>query len=324
MVTLQQIEAARTRIGKRLHLTPLMSASLLGRPAGVQLYLKCESLQKTGSFKPRGVLNRLAMLSDDERAHGVIAVSAGNHAQALAWASSTAGVHATVVMPSTASRTKVRASRDYGADVVLHGTSSIEAFQRAHELAAEKGYVFVHPFEDELVVAGAGTVGLEILEQLSDIDAVVVPIGCGGLIAGIATAIRSAAPHVRIFGVEPTGAASMRTSLDEGAPARLDRVQTIADGLAPPMAGTLAYEVVKRCVDDVILVDDDEIAEAMRRIVAFTRLVAEGGGAAATAAVLSQRLPLKPGTRVVAILSGGNVDADKLADVLRTPIADSR
>ena len=316
MVTLDDIKAARSRIANRLHVTPLMSASLLGRPAGVSLFLKCESLQKTGSFKPRGVLNKLAHLSDAERDRGVIAVSAGNHAQALAWASAAAGVRATVVMPETASRTKVQASRDYGATVVLHGATSAEAFERAHQLEREQGLVFVHPFEDELVVAGAGTVGLEILDQLSDIDAVVVPVGGGGLIAGIATAIRLAAPQVRIFGVEPTGAASMRKSLDEGRPARLDRVQTIADGLAPPMAGALAYDVVRRYVDDLILVDDDEIAEAMRRIVAFTRLVAEGGGAAATAAVLSQRLPLKAGTRVVAILSGGNVDADKLARIL--------
>jgi len=316
MLSLEQIQHARARIGNRLHLTPMMSASLLGRPAGVSLHLKCESLQKTGSFKPRGVLNRLAMLSDAERARGVVAVSAGNHAQALAWGATAAGVHATVVMPATASRTKVQASRDYGADVVLHGSSSIEAFQRANELAAQHGYLFVHPFEDELVIAGAGTVGLEILEQLSDIDTVVVPAGGGGLIAGVATAIRALAPRVRIFGVEPTGAASMRKSLDEGKASRLDRVETIADGLAPPMAGALPYEIVKACVDDVILVSDDEIKDAMRRIVAYTRLVAEGAGAAATAAVLSQRLPLRHGTRVVAILSGGNVDADKLAAIL--------
>jgi len=186
-----------------------MSATLLGQPAGVSLYLKCESLQKTGSFKVRGALNKLSQLDANERARGVVAVSAGNHAQALAWGAAAAGVTCTVVMPETASRTKVEASKGYGAHVVLAGDTG-KAFDKAHALAEEHGYVFVHPFEDEQVVAGAGTVGLEILEDLADVDAVVVPIGGGGLIAGVATAIKARASKARVFGVEPTGAASMR------------------------------------------------------------------------------------------------------------------
>ncbi|HEX6052216.1 MAG TPA: threonine/serine dehydratase [Gemmatimonadaceae bacterium] len=317
MLTIERIRAARERIAGRVHVTPTMSAARLGRDAGVALFLKCESLQKTGSFKPRGVLNRLAQLDAAARARGVVTVSAGNHAQALGWAATMAGVQATVVMPATAPRTKVEASREYGAEVVLHGSSSIEAFEKANALAAERSLVFVHPFEDEEVMAGAGTVGLELAEQVADLDAVVVPIGGGGLIGGVATALRAVAPGVKIYGVEPTGAASMRRSLDEGKPVRLDAVHTIADGLAPPMAGALAFEVVRRLVDDVILVTDDEIADAMRRIMRYAKLVAEGGGAAATAAVLSGRLPLRTGNRVAAILSGGNVDESRLREILR-------
>ena len=288
---------------------------MLGRQAGVSLFLKCESLQKTGSFKARGALNRLALLDEAERARGVVAVSAGNHAQALAWGAAAAGVKCTVVMPSHASRTKIEASRGYGADVVLAGDTA-QAFERSHALAEEHGYVFVHPFEDDQVMAGAGTVGLEILEDLSDVDVVVVPIGGGGLIGGIASAIKARAPSVRVFGVEPTGAASMRKSLDEGRASRLDSVNTIADGLAPLMAGTLAFDIVRRKVDDVVLVSDDEIADAMRQLLVYTKLVAEGAGAAATAAVLARKLPLSRGSRVVAILSGGNVDPDRLKQLL--------
>lgn len=316
MISLDRIRAARERIAGKLHLTPALSASRIGRDADVALVLKCESLQKTGSFKPRGVLNKLADLDAAARARGVVAVSAGNHAQALAWGAAAAGVRCTVVMPATATRSKVEASRGYGAEVVLHGATSLEAFARANELASERGYVFVHPFEDELVMAGAGTVGLEIVEQVPDVDAVVVPIGGGGLIGGIAVAVKALAPSVRIFGVEPTGAAAMRRSLDVGHAVRLDHVHTIADGLAPPMAGTLAFDIVRQLVDDVILVSDDEIRAAMKRILTEAKLLAEGGGAAATAAILSRRLPLRPGSRVVSLLSGGNVDGSVLASVL--------
>ena len=315
MLNLHEIERAKQRIAGRVHRTPLMTATLLGRQADISLYLKCESLQKTGSFKVRGALNKLSQLDAGERARGVVAVSAGNHAQALAWASAAAGVKCTVVMPSTASRTKIDASRGYGAEVVLAGDTA-QAFDTAHALAKEQGYVLVHPFEDEQVVAGAGTVGLEILEDLSDVDAVVVPIGGGGLIAGVATAIKARASKARVYGVEPEGAASMRKSLDQGRPARLSAVNTIADGLAPPMAGNLAFEVVRQHVDDVVLVSDDEIADAMKRLLTYTKLLAEGAGAAATAAVLTRRVPLARGSRVVSILSGGNVDSERLKQLL--------
>ena len=315
MPTLSDIRDARERIKARVHLTPLLSASRLGATVGTVLMHKCESLQKTGSFKVRGALNRLAQLDAAARARGVITVSAGNHAQALAWASRDAGIRCTVVMPTTASPTKVDASRGYGAEVVLYGTSGMEAFARAHELSVERSLTFVHPFDDEAVMAGQGTVGLELLEQAEAIDDVVVSIGGGGLIAGIAVAIKERRPSIRVYGVEPTGAAVMRKSLDAGHPVRLEGMKTIADGLAAPMAGDLTFPIVQRYVDDVVLVSDDEIAAAMRELLFSAKLLTEGGGAAATAAVLSGKVPVK-GRRVVAVISGGNIDAFRVKEIL--------
>jgi threonine dehydratase len=315
MVSLSDIRTARERLANRIHRTPLLSATRLGERVGVRLFHKCESLQKTGSFKVRGALNRVAQLDDASRKRGVITVSAGNHAQALAWAARDAGVRCTVVMPAKASQTKVDASRGYGAEVVLHGASSIEAFKRAHELADERSLTIVHPFDDEAVIAGQGTVGLEIAEQLDEFDDVIVPIGGGGLIAGVAIAIKELRPSARVFGVEPTGAAVMRQSLDVGRPVRLESVQTIADGLAAPMAGDMTYPIVRRYVDDVVLVSDEEIMGAMREILFSAKLLVEGGGAAATAAVLGKKLSLD-GRRVVAILSGGNVDASRVKEAI--------
>jgi threonine dehydratase len=315
MLSLATIKSARQRIGDRVHHTPLLSATRLGARVGAQLYHKCEALQKTGSFKVRGALNRVSQLDDAARKRGVITVSAGNHAQALAWAARDAGVKCTVVMPEAATRAKVEASRGYGAEVVLHGASSIQAFARAHELAAERELTLVHPFDDEAVMAGQGTVGLEILDQLDDIDDVIVPIGGGGLIGGIAVAIKEQRPKIRVYGVEPTGAACMRQSLDAGHPVRLESVKTMADGLAAPFAGELTYPIVKRYVDDVVLVTDDQIMAAMREILLSAKLLAEGGGAAATAAVLTGKLPVD-GRRVVAVLSGGNVDPARIKEVL--------
>jgi threonine dehydratase len=315
MLSLADIRAARERIGDRVHHTPLLSATRLGARVGAVLYHKCESLQKTGSFKVRGALNRLALLNDAARARGVITVSAGNHAQALAWASRDADVRCTVVMPTTASRTKVDASRGYGAEVILHGSSGLEAFTRAHELSVERSLTFVHPFDDDAIMAGQGTVGLEILDVVDDIDEVIVPIGGGGLIGGIAVAIKESRPSVKVYGVEPTGAAVMRKSLEADRPVRLESMKTIADGLAAPMAGDLTFPIVQRYVDDVVLVDDDEIMSAMSDLLFSAKLLAEGAGAAATAAVLAGKVPVG-GRRVVAVLSGGNVDASRVREVL--------
>lgn len=310
------IEAARRRLEGRIHRTPLLSATLLGRRAGgVTLHLKAENLQKTGSFKVRGVLNRLTALSDADRERGVVTVSAGNHAQALAWGSSSVGVDCRVVMPESAPEAKIEASRGYGADVILE-SDVFAAFERARRIASEEGRTFVHPFDDPEIVAGQATVGLEIVEEAPELDMVVVPVGGGGLIAGVATAVGRLRPEVRVFGVEPEGAASMRRSLDAGEPVRLEAVETIADGLGSPMAGEVTYPIVRDRVEDVLLVSDDEIAAAIGPLLTFTKLLAEPAGAAGVAALLAGRVPVEEGETVAVVLSGGNVDLDRVADML--------
>jgi threonine dehydratase len=316
MITIDDIAAARDRIAGHVRRTPLMSATRLGDRTGVALALKCESFQKTGSFKVRGALNAVLLLDAAQRARGVITVSAGNHAQALAYAAAIGGVKATVVMPATASPLKVAASRGYGADVVLHGASSIEAFAHARKLEKERGLVFVHPFDDVAVVAGAGTVGFELVDDdRAEMDVIVISIGGGGLISGIASALRARSPKTRIVGVEPEGAAVMRKSLDAGRPVRLDKIDTIADGLSAPMAGELTFPIVRDLVDDVVLVSDDEIRLGVRDLLSSAKLVAEPAGAASLAAVTAGRVGAQRGSRVVAVISGGNVDLTRLAEI---------
>jgi threonine dehydratase len=317
-LTLSAIRTAREHIAGRLHVTPVVSSTRLGERVGVRLLLKCESLQKTGSFKVRGVLNKLRSLDQASRDRGVVTVSAGNHAAALAWGARENGVRATVVMPTVASSAKVEASRGYGAEVVLHGQTGFEAFARAHELADERGLTFVHPFDDEMICAGAGTTGLEILDQVSDVDVVVIPIGGGGLIGGMLPAIKESNPRVRVYGVEPIGAPSMRRSLDEGKAVTLDSLNTIADGLAAPMSGELPYQMVRKYCDDVVLIEDDAIAMGVRDLLLNTKLLAETAGAAATAAILIGAIPVRQGERVVSMLSGGNIDIAKLMSVVGT------
>lgn len=312
MFDLSDVRAARERIAGRVHVTPTISATRLGDRVGVRLVLKCENLQKTGSFKARGALNKLEGLTAAERARGVITFSAGNHAQSLAWASRAAGVHAVVVMSTVASPAKVEASRAYGAEVVQFGANGMEALGKARELQEARDLVFVHPFDDELVAAGQGTVGLELLDQAADVDVVVVPVGGGGLIAGMLVAIKEANPRIRVYGIEPIGAAAMRRSLDQGCAVHLPVVDTIADGLAAPMAGELNYEIVKRYADDIVVIPDDAIADAVRELLLSTKMLAETGGAVATAAVLTRAIPIRDGERVAAVISGGNIDVPKL------------
>ncbi|HEY2824521.1 MAG TPA: threonine/serine dehydratase, partial [Gemmatimonadales bacterium] len=301
--------AARQRIAGRVHQTPVQSSATLSRLTGTTLWLKCENLQKTGSFKPRGALNKVLQLSDAEKQRGVVTVSAGNHAQALAWATQAAGVPCTVVMPAAASPAKVDASRGYGAQVILHGVSA-EAFQKAHDLAKERDLVFVHPFDDEQIIAGAGTVGLEIAEQVPEATVIVTGLGGGGLISGVSAVIKGRLPKARVYGVEPEGANAMRQSLDAGHPVRLAKVQTIADGLAPPMAGDITYQYVRQLVDDVVVVTDDEIRHAMRLIIERTKLLVEPSGAAAVAALLAKKIPVRANDVTVAVLGGGNVGVE--------------
>jgi threonine dehydratase len=315
MIGLDQIRAAQQHLDGRLQRTPLLTSRTLSARVGATVLLKMESLQRTGSFKPRGVLNRLRQLTAEERARGLITISAGNHAQAVAWAAAREGVPATVVMPVHASPAKVAASRAYGASIVLHG-DVFAAFARMDELRAEHGYTLLHPFDDDHVIAGQGTVGVELCEDAGTLDVVVVPVGGGGLLAGIATAVRALQPRARIYGVEPVGAAALRRGLDAGTPVRLERIDTIADGLSAPATAARVLEQVHATVDDVVLVTDDAIVDALRLLLERCKLLAEPAGAAGLAALLSGAVSVPAGGRVGIVISGGNIDLERLRTLL--------
>ncbi|MGI8587034.1 MAG: threonine ammonia-lyase [Chloroflexia bacterium] len=320
MVSIQDIYAARDIIAGKLVRTPLIfcepASDRLGRP----LYLKLENLQKTGSFKPRGVLTKIETLSAQEKARGLVTISAGNHAQALAYAARTAGVRCTVVMPADAPAVKVANAKAYGADVILH-PDRLTLLDRCREEQEAHGYVYIPPFDDPYVIAGQGTVGLEILEDLPDVAAIVVPVGGGGLISGIAVAVRGLRPDARVFGVEPEGAPGMFRSLREGRAVHLDAISTVADGLAAPFAGELNYTIVRDLVEEVVLLSDDEITAAVPRLVEWAKVVPEPAGAASLAALLAGKIPLPPTGPTVAVVTGGNLDLARLAGMLVTPLS---
>ncbi|MBI1853353.1 MAG: pyridoxal-phosphate dependent enzyme [Planctomycetes bacterium] len=315
LVGIGDVRAAAARIRDVAHRTPLVRSETLSRLAGCDLHLKLESFQRTGSFKFRGALNRMALLTDDERRRGVITVSAGNHAQALACAAARANVKCVVVMPEAAVRSKVDATRGYGAEVVLHGDVK-QIFAKCHEIARERGLLFVHAFDEPAILAGAGTTGLEIMEDLPDVDVVVAGVGGGGLSGGVSVAVRALRPAARVIGVEPEGAPKMHRSFAEGHAVKLDRIDTIADGLAAPFAGELTFAHLRAHAEGVVLVTDAEIIAAMRLLLERCKLLAEPAGAAATAALLASKIPDVRGKRVVAILSGGNVDLQRLSTLL--------
>jgi threonine ammonia-lyase medium form len=315
LIDLHDIRAAATALTGRVHRTPLFSSRSLGERTGATASLKAECLQKTGSFKVRGALNRVRTLDAEAQRRGLVTVSAGNHAQALAWAAAADGVPCTVVMPETADPAKVEASRAYGAEVVLHGDVH-DAFDECFRLRDTRGLFFVHPFDDPAIIAGQGTVGLEIVEDAPDVDVVVVPVGGGGLLSGIAAAVRALRPEARIYGVEPEGAAVLRRALDAGAVVRLDAVDTIADGLAPPSTGERTLAHAQALVDDVVLVSDAELVDAMRFTLERAKLLLEPAGAAAIAALLADRIPDVRDAGVVAVASGGNIGAERLVALL--------
>jgi len=314
-ISLRNIRSAQARIVDQVHYTPIYSSTQLSNRSGIELFFKCENLQKTGSFKIRGVLNKILNLNEVARSKGLVTISAGNHAQAIAWASKASGIQCTVVMPETASKSKIMATEEYGAEVILPG-NVFAAFEKTLQIEKEEGKTLVHPFEDKFIIAGHGTVGLEVLEQLNNIDAVVVGIGGGALSAGIVIAIKEQNPKIKVYGVEPEGANAMQQSLAAGKPIQLDKVDTIADGLAPPMAGEVPFGIIKKYMDDVVTVSDDEIRNAVKDLLTTTKLLVEPAGAAATAAILSKKIPLLKGQRVVSILSGGNIDLDKLSGIV--------
>jgi len=289
----------------------MLSARTLGDRAGVRLDLKCESFQKTGSFKPRGALNIVLALSPEQRARGLVTVSAGNHAQAVAWAAKVVAIPCTVVMPADAPRSKMDAVRGYGATIVAHPDRAT-LFDRLHEEEARTGATFVHPFDDPVGIAGAGTVGLEIVEQVPNVECVVVPIGGGGLMSGVACAVKTLRPDCRVVGVELEAGPGMTPALAAGKPVPCKRPSTLADGLTPPFVGEIAVEVAQQALDDLVLVTEEEIMEAMRELLVRAKLFVEGSGAAATAALLAGKVKVRDGERVVSIISGGNADPDRV------------
>ena len=315
MITESMVREAAEYLHGRVHRTPLLTSRSISERVGATVLLKAEALQKTGSFKVRGALNKLRRLPAEQRERGLVTVSAGNHAQALAYAAAIEGIRCTVVMPDTAQQSKVQASRGYGAEVVQHG-DVFAAFARAQELRDAKGFTLVHPFDDPLIMAGQGTVALEILEDLPDVDVLVVPVGGGGLLSGVAAMLKAVRPVARVFGVEPIGAAALTAGLTAGKPVRLEKVATIADGLSAPATSDLVLEHTRAFVDDVVLIDDGDIEVAMRTLLLRAKILAEPAGAAAVAALLSGKLSVKPGSNVVAIVSGGNVDAGVIRRIL--------
>jgi len=315
MVGLNDIHEARRVIRDKVHRTPMLSASALGEMVGVRLFLKCEQFQKTGSFKPRGALNTLAHLSDEEKARGLVSASAGNHAQGLAYAARAHGAQATIVMPADAAQAKVNAVRGYGGKIVF-AESVNTMFEKMVELARTHGYTIAHPFDNPYVIAGQGTIGLEILEDVPDAEFVFVPIGGGGLISGIATAIKENNPRVKVIGVESTASGAYYASRQAGENTRVVCGQSVAGGIICPMIGEHNYPLMEKYVDDVVLVNDDEIKHALRLILERCKMLVEGAGAAATAAVLEKKILLPPNARIVSVLSGGNVDLDKLKEWL--------
>lgn len=319
-VAIEQIRAARARAAGIVKTTPLDLSTTFSALCGREIYLKLENLQKTGSFKVRGALNKIQLLDVAARARGVITASAGNHAQGVAYAARIAGVAATVVMPETAAFSKVEATGGYGARVVLAGRDYSEAFARAQTLADEQGATFVHAFDDVDVIAGQGTLGLELLEQLPDVDTVVVPVGGGGLLAGLISALRGAGSRARIVAVQAVGASSLRPSLRGGARVELDRVDTIADGLATRSIGVQPFEIVRSAVDDAVEVSDAEIAEAVLLLLERAKTVVEGAGAVGLAACLARRIGVA-GAKVAVIISGGNIDTNLLDRIINLGLA---
>ena len=325
MVTLRDVEAARARIVDGVYLSPCVPSIPLSQLTGAHVYCKLDYLQRTGSFKERGARNALLLLSPEQRRRGVIAASAGNHAQGIAYHGRLLGIPVTVVMPKFAALVKVTNCRHFGATVVLHGADLSEARAHAETLAARDGLTFIHPFDDASVIAGQGTIALEILEQAPDAEAIVVPVGGGGLIAGIGTVVKAKAPRIEVVGVEPEAAACLTRALELGRPDTVRLGSTLADGLAVARLGATPFEIVRRVVDRVVTVDEASIALAILRLVELEKSVVEGAGAAPLAAFIGGRLDALRGRRVVLVLAGGNIDSTMLGRVIEVGlVADGR
>jgi len=317
MVKLEDIVAARERIRGNVAVTPCRLSEAFTELCGAQIYFKLENLQRTGSFKERGAANKLALLTPEERARGVVAASAGNHAQGVAYNAARLGVKATIVMPETTALIKVQATKKFGAQVVLKGSAIEDAFAEARRLEGEKGYVFIHAFDDDAIIAGQGTAGLEILEQVPDVDVVVAAVGGGGWLGGMAVALKTLKPAVRVVGVEAARLQKMRAALDAGAPVMLPAANTLADGIAVKRCGERTLPLFQRHVDEIVAVDDEEVANAILLLIEREKTVAEGAGAVPAAALLQKRISnLTRATKVVCVISGGNIDVNILARII--------
>jgi threonine dehydratase len=314
-VSLGDIETARRRIQDHIIRTPLLLSPTLSRMTGANIYLKLEMLQKAGSFKIRGAANKILRHREDLRGGSVVAASAGNHAQGVAVAAHIAGVPATIVMPEWVSPLKLEATKGYGADVIITGSTLKESIDHALRLA-EKGGLFIHPYNDEEVIAGQGTLGLEILDDLPDTDLIVVPVGGGGLIAGIATAAKGRRPGTRVIGVQARECPSAYAALQAGKPVPVNPGPTLADGIRIAATGEIAFPVLQRLVGSVVLVGEQEIEDAILFLLERKRVIVEGAGATPLAALLSGRIPVQPGMNVALVLSGGNIDTRILEEVI--------
>jgi threonine dehydratase len=313
-VTLTDIEKAREALAGVIHHTTLDRSNTFSELTGNEIFLKLENLQKTGSFKIRGAYNKINNLTPAEKARGVIAASAGNHAQGVAYGAKRAGIKATIVMPEIAPLAKITATRGYGAEVVLAGGVYDEAYSRAVELQAENGQTFIHAFNDPAVIAGQGTIGLEILQDLEDVDAVVVPVGGGGMIAGIAVAVKEMAPHVKVYGVQAQGAPAMYMSKKAHAIKTTKDAETFADGIAVKIPGDVTFGLIDTYVDDIVVIDDEAIANTILMLLERAKLMVEGAGAISLAAVLNDKIPAKG--KIVSVISGGNVDVNFISRII--------
>lgn len=320
-VTLETIRAARERIRGAIYESPCPYSLSLSRLCGCDVYCKLDHLQMTGSFKERGARNKLVVLGDARRRAGVIAASAGNHALGLAYHGQLMTTPVTVVMPRWAPMVKVSNTRSFGADVILHGESFDEAYRHAQGLAKERGLTFVPGFDDEDIIAGQGTMGLEVVEQVPDVDAVIVPVGGGGLVAGVGVAVKGVRPGVRVIGVESSAAPTLKVSLEKGEPTGVTAGPTLADGLAVRQVGRLCFETARRVMDELVLVDEAQIARSILRLLELEKMVVEGSGAVPLAAAMDAREHGLAGKKVVLCLTGGNIDVTMIARIIERGLA---
>jgi threonine dehydratase len=314
-ISLADVVAARERLRGSIYYSPCPHSQMLSALTGQQIYLKLENLQMTGSFKERGALNRIAMLTPEQATRGVVAASAGNHAQGVAYHATKRGIRALIVMPLATPLVKVTATRGFGAEVVLHGANYDEACVEATRLCEAEGMTFIHPFDDPVVMAGQGTIALELLEQVPQLEAVVVPIGGGGLIGGIACAIKESRPDIRVVGVQTSRLPSMAVAIEQHHPVTLEPATTIADGIAVRRAGDVTFPVVDKYVDEIVTVDEDEIASAILVLLEREKTLAEGAGATALAALLQKKTSLQ-GAHTAVLVCGGNIDVTLLSRII--------